>query len=139
MDELDLYNEKIMQLAGQAKKQGELPRTFMHQSQRTSPLCGSRVECGFDIKNGVITDIDFIAKSCALGSASAVITAQFALGKDLQTIEQARQALYNMLKNGGETPNGIFTEYAIFAPCVVHRARHAAILLPLDAILAGAV
>ncbi len=135
MDELDLYNEKIMGLANKISKDGAINLALTFRNSITSPLCGSRVDCGYNLEEEKIADLQMIARACALGSSSAALASEIFIGHTKQEITMAHDQLKLMLREKGAPPSGDFAMFEIFLPCIAHRARHAAILLPFLSVI----
>jgi NifU-like protein involved in Fe-S cluster formation len=87
--------------------------------------------------DGVITEIALRANACALGQASAAILRSNAVGVDMAAIANIRDVIEMALKNQGEMPQ-TWHDLAILTPAREYPSRHAAILLPYDALLAAA-
>ncbi len=98
-------------------------------------LCGSEITATLCMDNAAtITAIDFKARACAFGQASAAILKHFALGKNKANIEHAQDALKQWLTQAEDLPahmDGFLT----LEPARMHNARHAAMLLPFDALI----
>lgn len=82
----ELYQEMILD-------HGKNPRNFRtldgctHQAAGNNPLCGDRVTVYVKVDNGVISDVTFLGKGCAISTASASIMTQSVKGK---TVDEAR-------------------------------------------------
>jgi NifU-like protein involved in Fe-S cluster formation len=72
-------------------------------------------------------------KACALGQAATSILARVGIGKTLEEIRAARDALKAMLKDGAEPPTGDFWELRHLAPVRDYPPRHASTLLAFEA------
>jgi NifU-like protein involved in Fe-S cluster formation len=132
-----LYSRDILRLAS-ALPHGDSIADPDGTATRRSPVCGSEisVELRRD-EAGRITDIAFRARACALGQASAAFLRQAAIGRSVAEIAEARVALAAAL-SGDADFEAYWPELSAFAPARDHPGRHAAILLPYDAILAAA-
>jgi NifU-like protein involved in Fe-S cluster formation len=87
--------------------------------------------------DSTIAAIALRANACALGQASAAIVRANAVGTDLQSIADIREGVEHALKQDAEMPSR-WPELALLAPARGYPSRHAAILLPYDALLAAA-
>ncbi|WP_420605581.1 iron-sulfur cluster assembly scaffold protein [Novosphingopyxis sp.] len=135
MSAATLYNRDILRLAASLEDGEPLAPPAGH-AERRSPTCGSRVTLwvtrGAD---GRIAQISADIASCALGQASAAILLRAAEGRQAGAIAEARQAMAAYLSGaGGEPP---FADATLFGPARDYPARHPAILLPYDALLAA--
>jgi NifU-like protein involved in Fe-S cluster formation len=131
-----LYNRDILRLAASLVPDDYLPAPGGRAEAR-SPICGSRIiaEVAF-APDGTIAALALRATACALGQASAAILRANAPGKDMGTIADARQAIRRMLDDG--TAADIWPELALLAPAKDYPSRHAAVLMPYDALIAAA-
>jgi NifU-like protein involved in Fe-S cluster formation len=73
-------------------------------------------------------------KACALGQASAAVLGAVVMGRSLQELQTAREALRAMLKDGGPVPAAPFEGYEVLLPARDYKNRHASILLALEAV-----
>ncbi|MFC4291713.1 iron-sulfur cluster assembly scaffold protein [Sphingorhabdus arenilitoris] len=106
-------------------------------AERRSATCGSKIEADVTIDSaGKIIAIAFRAKACALGQASAAIVQQEAPGQSRDNIAAVRSALAAYLKDGADAPDA-WPGLEEFGVARDFPARHAAILLPYDAVLAA--
>ena len=103
-------------------------------SLKVSRVCGSTVEV--DVKldaEGRIAEIAVEPKACALGQAASSILTRHAVGRSLEEIEAARDALRAMLKDGAEPPDGLFWELRHLQPVREYPPRHISTMLAFDA------
>ena len=75
--------------------------------------------------------------ACALGSASSVIASSKLVGKSYKEIYDVRSELINMLQNNGSSPEGEWSELALFESAKDLKNRHKSILLVFDAVLSA--
>ncbi len=82
----ELYQEMILD-------HGKHPRNFReledctHQAAGNNPLCGDKVTVYLKVADGVIRDVTFQGKGCAISTASASMMTQAVKGK---SVEEAR-------------------------------------------------
>jgi NifU-like protein involved in Fe-S cluster formation len=132
----DVYNRRILELAGNIPRLGRLDRpdgTAMAHSR----LCGSTVTVDLTLADGVVSDFAHDVKACALGQASSSIMAQVIVGATPDELRAAREAMRRMLKENGPPPTGRFAECAVLEPVRAHKARHASTMLTFDAVVAA--
>lgn len=133
----NLYNEQILELAAGLVKADRLEKPDVSASV-TSPLCGSRMKVDLTLSDHegepVIMGYGHDVRACALGQASAALMRDLVRGKTLTEVAVAGAQIRAMLKEGRPAPEGAWNGYAILQPARDHRSRHAAILLPFDAI-----
>jgi NifU-like protein involved in Fe-S cluster formation len=103
-----------------------------------SPLCGSRIQADVVTDaDGILCELALRANACALGQASAAILTQNAVGTAITEIATLREGVAQALEQAADMPS-CWPELALLAAATDYPSRHAAILLPYDAILAAA-
>ena len=133
----DIYNKRIIELAGNIPRLGRLPDPDASATAH-SKLCGSTVTVDLAVgPDGVVTDFAHDVKACALGQASAAVLGAHVIGAGLDEISTARDQLAAMLKFGGPAPSGRFEDLAVLAPVKDYPARHASTLLAFEAAVAA--
>lgn len=136
MTESALYNRDILRLASSlvAGDRLELPDG---SAESRSPICGSRIQADVAIAaDGTIGAIALRANACALGQASAAILRAHAVGHGFDAIAALRNEVADGLAGKSSMP-AIWPDLALLAPARDYPSRHAAILLPYDALLAA--
>ncbi|MEW5423860.1 iron-sulfur cluster assembly scaffold protein [Amorphus sp. 3PC139-8] len=130
----ELYNEKILEFAGNIPKLGRLEHPDATATAH-SRLCGSTVTVDLVLKDGVVSDFAHDVKACALGQASSSIMARTIIGSTPDELRQVRAQMRSMLKENGPPPGGRWSDLAYLAPVRDHKARHASTLLTFDAVV----
>lgn len=136
-----LYSKQILQY-GKIYGKGRRLKVKNISISKTGALCGSRiiVDLLWQSDNDgskYIADIGYHVDACALGTASAAICAAAAKGCFACDIENVASNLKNMLQNkkfSFKTHSG-WSELQCLQAAYNYPARHAAILLPTDAIM----
>jgi len=132
-----LYNRDILRLATSLVA-GDCLADPDGSAEVRSPLCGSRIQADVVMDaEGKLRDLALRANACALGQASTAILAQNAVGTALTEIAKLRDGVAQALQRAGDMPS-CWPELALLAAACDYPSRHAAILLPYDAILAAA-
>ena len=132
-----LYNRDILRLAASLVPDDRLDNADGVAEAR-APLCGSRIQAEVAFTSDhKISALAFRASACALGQASAAILRANAVGADVAIIVRIRSQIADML-NANAQPPQIWPDLALLAPAKDYASRHAAILLPYDALLAAA-
>lgn len=131
----DLYSARILSLAANLPHAGRLPAP-QGTGERVAKLCGSRavVDVVLDAEGRVAAFAQDV-KACALGQAAAGVLGESVIGASLQDIEQARDALRDMLKAGGGGPAGRFEGLRVLRQVADYPARHASTMVALEAAL----
>jgi NifU-like protein involved in Fe-S cluster formation len=137
MTQSALYNRDILRLAASLVANDRLPDPDGSAEAR-SPICGSRIQADIRLaSDDSISAIAFRANACALGQASAAILRKYAVGQDVATIAALRDDIAKGLSGNAEMP-AIWPELALLSPARDYPSRHAAILLPYDAVVSAA-
>ncbi len=132
-----LYNRDILRLAAALVANHRLDDPDSSTEVR-SPLCGSRIQADIMIdEDGRIAQLALRANACALGQASAALLQREAVGLPVSEISALRDGVAEALKREGEMPTR-WPDLALFTAACDYPSRHAAILLPYDAIVAAA-
>ena len=132
-----LYNRDILRLAASLVPDDRLDNADGVAEAR-APLCGSRIQAEVAFTpDHKISALAFRASACALGQASAAILRANAVGADVATIVQIRSQIADMLSANAQPPQ-IWPDLVLLSPAKDYASRHAAILLPYDALLEAA-
>jgi NifU-like protein involved in Fe-S cluster formation len=132
-----LYNRDILRLATSLVA-GHCLADPDGTAEVRSPLCGSRIQADVATDaDGILRALALRANACALGQASAAILMQNAVGTAMTEIATLRDGVAQALQQAGDMPS-CWPELALLAAATDYPSRHAAILLPYDAILAAA-
>lgn len=130
----EIYNRKILELAGNIPRIGRLSRPDASATAH-SKLCGSTVTIDLAMKDGRISDFAHEVKACALGQASSSIMARHIIGSTPDELRHLRDEVRSMLKENGPPPSGKWDEIAVLEPVRDYKARHASTLLTFDAVV----
>jgi NifU-like protein involved in Fe-S cluster formation len=131
----ELYTKDILRLAASLPHADALSDADASATRR-SPVCGSEMRADVKVENGHLIAIALRGRACAMGQASAAVVRKIAVGRSAEEIANARAALAQALI-GESAFNGCWPELAVFESARTYPARHAAILLPFDAVLAA--
>jgi len=130
----DIYNKRIIELAGNIPRLGRLPDPDASATAH-SKLCGSTVKIDLKMDGPVVTDFAHDVKACALGQASSSIMAEHVIGARADELRAVREAMRKMLKENGPPPNGRFADLKFLEPVRDYKARHASTMLTFDAVV----
>lgn len=130
----DIYNAKILDLAGNIPRLGRLD-TPDASATAHSKLCGSTVTVDVKMNGPVVTDFAHDVKACALGQASSSIMARHVLGSSPGELRELRETVRKMLKENGPPPSGKWADVAVLEPVRDYKARHASTMLTFDAVV----
>lgn len=81
----DLYREIIIDHAQHPHNHGTIPDADVSYED-SNPLCGDKIRMDMKIENGVVTDVKFSGKGCAISQASASMLTDEIKGKSLEEI-----------------------------------------------------
>lgn len=130
-----LYSLEILRLATSLPHNDTL-ETPQASATCRAPLCGSEmtVDVALDAASH-ITGVAIRAKACALGQASAAVLRNQAVGQNAAQIRAVSDSLRAALQNGsGELA---WPELEPFRYASDFPARHGAIMLPFDTLIAA--
>lgn len=131
-----LYTTEILRLATSIPYLGPL-KDAQGQSEVRSPTCGSTVSVAVKVdRYGRVTALGQQVEACAFGQASAALMGGHAIGRRVEDIEQAMVAFAAWL-DGSRADPGDWPGLDTLAPARSRRARHGAMLLPFQALLAA--
>lgn len=131
----DVYNEKILDLAGNIPRLGRLDAPDATATAH-SKLCGSTVTIDLKMDQGAVSDFAHDVKACALGQASSSIMARHIIGSTPDELRALRETVRKMLKENGAPPkDGKWADIAYLEPVRDYKARHASTLLTFDAVV----
>ena len=131
----DIYNKRIIELAGNIPRLGRLPDPDASATAH-SKLCGSTVKIDLKMDGPVVSDFAHDVKACALGQASSSIMASHVVGAKADELRRLRETVRKMLKENGAPPkDGKWDDIAVLEPVRDYKARHASTLLTFDAVV----
>src|ERR1700758_4161407 len=132
----DIYNKKIIELAGNIPLLGRLPAPDASATAH-SKLCGSTVKVDLKMDGPVVTDFAHEVKACALGQASSSIMATHVVGSTADELRDLRETVRKMLKENGSPPpaDHKWADIALLEPVRDYKARHASTMLTFDAVV----
>jgi NifU-like protein involved in Fe-S cluster formation len=128
----DIYNQRILELAGNIPRLGRLPAA-QASARAHSKLCGSTVVVDLVMTDGRVSDYAQDVKACALGQAAASIVGRHVIGATASELREVRDRMRAMLKQGAAPPDGAWSDAAVLEPVRDFKARHASTLLAFEA------
>ena len=131
----DVYNKRILELAGNIPRIGRLPAPDASATAH-SKLCGSTVTIDLKMDGDTVTDFAHDVKACALGQASSSIMARNIVGAKADELRSLREGVRKMLKENAAPPAGErWADIAVLEPVRDYKARHASTMLTFDAVV----
>jgi NifU-like protein involved in Fe-S cluster formation len=132
----DVYNAKILELAGNIPRLGRLAAPDASATAH-SRLCGSTVTVDLKLDRGAVSDFAHDVKACALGQASSSLMARHVIGAKPSELRDLRETMRKMLKENGPPPSGQWADFAVLEPVRDYKARHASTMLTFDAVVSA--
>ena len=124
----DLYKEVILDHYQHPHNHGTLPDAT-NSFEDSNPLCGDRIRMELKIQDGVVADVKFTGKGCAISQASASMLTDEIKGKTLDEIKNIdKQTVLDMLG----IPLGPSRVKCALLPLKVMKASAYGINEPLD-------
>jgi NifU-like protein involved in Fe-S cluster formation len=130
----DLYNRRILELAGDIPRIGRLKAPDASATAH-SKLCGSIVTVDLVMDGETVADFAHDVRACALGQASSSVMARNIVGSTAAELRALRDAMRQMLRDNGPTPEGKWEDLRVLEPVREYKARHASTLLTFDAVV----
>jgi NifU-like protein involved in Fe-S cluster formation len=129
----ELYSARILKLAANLPFSGRLAAPE-GTGERVAKLCGSKaiVDVTLDAAGRVETFAQDV-KACALGQAAAGVLGEVVIGASIDELIAARDAMFAMLKAGGEGPTGRFEGLRTLKQVADYPARHASTMVAVEA------
>ncbi len=132
MNDLTIYQEKILILASENKKSIAI-EDFNYSFDMKNPMCGDEVKVRINIINNKIVNISALVRGCALCEASA--------GLVVKTFNQNNLPKNNFIENFKkwlndtdiDLPDDLPKEIEIFKPIREISNRHKCITMPFEA------
>ncbi len=129
----EIYNKQILKFAAEIHHVGRLEAPDA-SAMAHSKLCGSKVKVDLCMADGVVSEFAHDVKACALGQAASSIMSRQVIGATGPELREVREQMYAMLKDGGPSPEGKWSDLEILQPVKDFKARHASTLLTFDAV-----
>ena len=93
-----IYKEEIIDHYKHPRNYGELDAPDVHV-EANNPLCGDKLSMDLHLKDGVVEDVRFSGRGCAISQASASMLTEEMVGKSLE--ELAKTTREDILENLG--------------------------------------
>src|SRR3546814_1721166 len=108
MSELrDLYQEIILD-------HNKRPRNFRkpehptHEAHGNNPLCGDKVTVYVTVEDGIVKDVAFEGRGCAISTASASLMTEMVKGRKIEDAQELFRRFHQMVT--GTKPTGVEAE-----------------------------
>jgi nitrogen fixation NifU-like protein len=132
LNDLSIYQEKILNLANENKKSIAI-EDFNRSFEVKNPMCGDEVKVRLKLIDKQITDISAIVRGCALCEASAGLVVKLFKNNDIPN-KQLTEDFENWLNNIDQPiPATLPKEMDVFKPIKEIKNRHKCITMPFEA------
>ncbi len=99
-----LYEEVILDHNRRPRHYGRIPPGANRRAEGFNPLCGDQITLHLAVEDGVIRDVGFEGKGCAISTASASLMAESLVGKTVHEAESLLRDMQALLTGKGEPP-----------------------------------
>ncbi|NWH07893.1 MAG: iron-sulfur cluster assembly scaffold protein [Alphaproteobacteria bacterium] len=130
-----IYKKELLMLASDTSHVGPMPdadRTLVHDNIRCGDRCTLHLKWDLD---GRIGALSYETRACILVQGSAALLGKRAKGSSRADILALRDAVNTMLTRATAVQEGPWKAYEVFASAADQPARHACVLLPIEAAL----
>lgn len=132
MNELSIYQDKILSLAAENKKSIAI-QDFNRSYEMKNPMCGDEVKVRIKLLNNQIDDISAIVRGCALCEASAGLTVKLFKKSEMPNSNFIKEFLNWLEYKNQNLSNSLPQEMNIFTPIRDIKNRHKCITMPFEA------
>lgn len=102
----ELYGEILLDHYRFPRHFGTLPEPSV-RIEGKNPLCGDEFSIDLKFEGGVLNEIRFSGRGCAISMASASMMSELVEGKSLAEVRQWIERFKNFLRDGGTPPDGV--------------------------------
>ena len=132
-DKGGLYRAVILEHAKNPRNSGRVENPTL-QARASNPLCGDELELTASLEGGILADIRFQVRGCAIVTAAASLMSQVVQGQDLEVARVLGRTFAGVME--GEASD-LPADLAALEPLVEvkkHRSRIKCALLPWHAL-----
>jgi nitrogen fixation NifU-like protein len=132
LNELSIYQDKILSLAAENKKSIAI-QDFNRSYEMKNPMCGDEVKVRIKLLNNQIYDISAMVRGCALCEASAGLTVKLFKKSEMPNSNFIEEFLNWLEYKNQNLSNSLPQEINIFTPIRDIKNRHKCITMPFEA------
>ena len=132
MNNLSIYQEKILSLAAKNKKTIAL-KDFNRSFEMRNPMCGDEVKVRIKLVETKIIDISAVVRGCALCEASAGLVVDLFKNRNVPDERFLKEFLSWLENTEKDFSNHLPIEMEIFEPIREIKNRHKCITMPFEA------
>ena len=129
MNELSIYQDKILSLAAENKKSIAI-QDFNRSYEMKNPMCGDEVKVRIKLLNNQIYDISAMVRGCALCEASAGLTVKLFKKSEMPNSNFIEECLNWLEYKNQNLSNLLPQQMNIFTPIRDIKNRHKCITMP---------
>jgi nitrogen fixation NifU-like protein len=119
-----LYEEVILDHNRRPRHYGRIPPGANRRAEGFNPLCGDQITLHLAVEDGVIRDVGFEGKGCAISKASASLMVESLIGKTEREAEAFFRGMHALLTGEGEPlPYAALGKLAVLAGVRDYPAR----------------
>jgi len=100
----ELYQEIILD-HGRAPRNHRRPEGCNHEAHGDNPLCGDRITIYLTMADGVVRDVGFEGKGCAISMASASMMTELLKGKSEAEVEALFARFHDLVAGDDDIPS----------------------------------
>ena len=132
MNDLSIYQEKILGLAAENKKSNAI-KDYNRTFEVKNPMCGDEVKVRLKLINNQIEDISAIVRGCALCEASAGLVVKLFKNKEMPSEKLSEEFQSWLNSSDQKMPKTLPIEIDVFRPIKEIKNRHKCITMPFEA------
>jgi len=82
----DLYRQNILDHARNPRNSGRLEQPTISREEH-NPLCGDKLRFDLQIQDGIVTDVRFTGRGCAVSQAAASMLSETIVGRSVDDVK----------------------------------------------------
>ncbi|AEJ60875.1 SUF system FeS assembly protein, NifU family [Spirochaeta thermophila DSM 6578] len=130
----DLYQEILLDHYRHPRNKRPLPH-IPESRAHENPTCGDSVKLEVKLHDGVIEEVAFDGKGCAIDTASASIMTELLKGKTVEEALALAEKVIRMIRGEDPTPFEEFGDLVVFSGLSAYPVRVKCATLPWHALL----
>jgi nitrogen fixation NifU-like protein len=128
----DFYDQMILDHS-KSPRNFRLPQSPSQSIRGFNPICGDDITLFYKFENGLINDISFQGKGCALCTASASMLTESARGKTVAEAEDLFKRMHDLITTGKASPE--LGKLSVFSAVHKRPERIKCAILPWHALM----
>lgn len=132
----DLYQEVIVDHSKRPRNFGRPAETHQHADGH-NPLCGDSITVYLTVEDGVVTDVSFEGRGCAISVASASLMTEAIKGKPVAEARDLFEHFHRLVTGKDEFPDETLDKLAVFEGVRDYPVRVKCATLPWHTLVAA--